>query len=371
MTGDSGWTGRTGMSIDSNMDLAVSQLVDELVGENLDQLICMDMRGDGTSRILMAAAREKVGGPLTMTAAKKLRDWLKPRDRVLMLTGFIVPPFNVGETDGLIGTVVLSRALEVALNVQPVIVCEPEIFPPLEAGFRTAGMLVFYSFEDARDLPHSVVLLPFPKDESAARQAATDLADSIHPTACVAVERPGRNPKGQYHFAMGRNVTEWIAPVDFLYEEVMRRGVPTVAVGDFGNELGMGTISETVLSETPAGANCGCPCGAGTACLIGSDIPVACSVSDWGAYAIAGALSYLTGNAFAFPSGDFYRRILEATVVGGCIDGTSQYAIPHIDGISEAYNVRLVEMLADVIAYPGNKEKNRAIREFRVGRLTR
>jgi hypothetical protein len=352
----------------NEMDQAIARFVESCVGENLDHLISMDMRGDGVSRLLMAAARETVGAPLTLTAASRLRDALGDRDRVLMLTGFIVPPWNVGETDGLIGTIVLGRALEVALNVQPVIVCEPEIFPPLEAGFRAAGMLVFSSFDDARDLPHSVVLLPFPKDEGAAMAEANRLADLIHPAACVAVERPGRNPKGQYHFAMGKNVTEWIAPVDFLYEEVMRRGVLTVAVGDFGNELGMGTIGETVRSETPAGADCGCPCGAGTACMIGSDVPVACSVSDWGAYAIAAALSYLTETPFAFPSGAFYRRILEATVIGGCIDGTSTYAIPHIDGTSDAYNVRLVEMISDAITYPGDKGKYRAIREFRVRR---
>jgi hypothetical protein len=355
-------------TMSNDMDQAIARFVENCVGENLDHLISIDMRGDGLSRLLMAAARETVGAPLTLTAASRLRDTLRDRDRVLMLTGFIVPPWNVGETDGLTGTIVLARALEVALDVQPVVVCEPEIFPPLEAGFRAAGMLVYYSFEDARDLPHSIVLLPFPKDEGAAKSEAARLADLIHPAACVAVERPGRNPKGQYHFAMGKNVTEWIAPTDFLYEEVMRRRVLTVAVGDFGNELGMGTIGETVRSETPAGADCGCPCGAGTACMIGSDVPVACSVSDWGAYAIAAALSYLTGKPFAFPSGAFYKRILEATVVGGCIDGTSTYAIPDIDGTSEAYNVRLVEMLSDAIAYPGDKGKYRAIREFRVRR---
>ena len=121
----------------------------------------------------------------------------------------------------------------------------------------------------------------------------------------------------------------------------------------------MGTIADTVRSETPAGADCGCPCGAGTACLIGSDVPVACSVSDWGAYAIAAALSYLTDKPFAFPSGTQYQRILEATVLGGCIDGTSTYAIPQIDGI-EAYNVRLIEMMAEVIA-GSSRTQRRAI----------
>jgi hypothetical protein len=348
-------------------EAAVRRLVNQAVGENLDQLITMDMRGDGIARILMAAARRKVGGPLVMTAAEALVNRLSSQDRVLLLTGFIVPPWNLGETDGLIGTVLLGRALEVALGIQPIIVCEAQIFPPLAAGFTAAGMQVFYSLEAAQNLPHSVVLLPFPNNESA-REEAIRLSELIDPSACVVIERPGRNPNGQYHFAMGKNVTEWIAPVDFLYEEVARKNVLTIAIGDFGNELGMGAIGDVVQTETPAGAQCGCPCGGGTACLIGSDIVIACSVSDWGAYAVAAALSYLKGDPFVFMTGETYRRILNATVLGGCIDGASTYAIPHIDGIDESFNIRLVEMMNDLTSYPSRTGKYQASKVFRARR---
>jgi hypothetical protein len=242
------------------------------------------------------------------------------------------------------------------------------VLPPLAAGFAAAGLRVYRRFEDARGLPRSVVLLPFPKGAAAARREARRLADLVAPGACVAVERPGRNAQGQYHHALGRNVTAWIAPVDLLYEEVQRRGVPTVAVGDFGNELGMGTIGDAVRAETPAGADCGCPCGGRTACAIGADIPVACSVSDWGAYAIAAALAYLARAPFAFPDGAFYRRVLEATVAGGCIDGTTLYSIPYIDGVPADFNVRLVELLGELVSYPKQRETHRATREFRVRR---
>ncbi len=352
----------------AELEQGIAQYVDRCVGENLDQLISMDMRGDGISRILMNAARAKMGEPLVLKAALELKAQLSPRDRVLMVTGFIVPPWDIGETDGLIGTVVLGRAMEVALGAQPVVVTEEQILAPLEAGFKTAGMRVFYSLEQAGNLPHSVVLLPFPKDKAKGEAEAKRLADAIQPRACVSIERPGPNPKGEYHMALGANVTPWIAPVDLVYSEVQRRGVRTVAVGDFGNELGMGTIGDTVRSETPAGANCGCPCGGGMACPIGSDVTVACSVSDWGAYAIAAALAYLKQDPFVFMDGHFYQRVLEATAVGGCIDGTSNYSIPQIDGVRENYNVQLVEMLTEVIAYPGRRDKFRPIREFRVKR---
>ena len=87
-------------------------------------------------------------------------------------------------------------------------------------------------------------------------------------------------------------------------------------------------------------------------------------MSDWGAYAIAAALAYLARDPFVFLSGVHYRRVLQATAAAGCIDGTTNYAIPHIDGIGEEYHVRLVEMLADVTAYPAGRERYRANREF-------
>jgi len=103
--------------------------------------------------------------------------------------------------------------------------------------------------------------------------------------------------------------------------------------------------------------------------MIGSDVTVACAVSDWGAYAIAAAICYLKQDPAIFLDGYFYRRILEATVLGGCIDGTATYSIPHIDGVREDYHVRLVEMLADLISYPVSRgDKFRALREFRVRR---
>jgi hypothetical protein len=346
----------------------VAALVDECVGENLDQLISLDMRGDGISRILMAAARTQVGAPLAFTAARRLRDSLSGGGCALLLTGFIVPPWGVGETDGLIGTVVLGRALERALGAQLVVVSEQEILPPLAAGFQEAGLLVYRGLDARRDLAHSVVLLPFPRDGEAARDEARRIADAVSAAACVAVERPGRNAVGEYHYALGKNVTEWIAPLDLLYEEAAGRGAITVGVGDFGNELGMGAIADVVRAETPAGSDCGCPCGAGIACPTAADVTVACSVSDWGAYAIAAALSYLEGDPAVFTGPREYARILEATVRGGCIDGASNYAVPAVDGIAQETNIALVELLRDSAAYPASGNRFQAIRDFRAAR---
>jgi len=342
-------------------------ILDTCVGENLDQLATLDMRGDGMLRVLFHAARELQGASLVLTAARLLADHVAKGRRVLILTGFLSPR-AYPETDGLIGSAVLAATLERACGAVPVFVCEPEVIAPLSAALRAAGLNVCPQLADTTEVPHATVVLPFPRDRSAAEVATTELANQIDPTVCIAIERPGANTKGQYHFAMGKNVSVDIAPVDLLYSELSGRGVPTIGVGDFGNELGMGKIYDAVCRETPAGANCGCGCGGGTACAIPADATVIVSVSDWGAYAIAACFAYLRRDPTVLVGSDVYRRILEDTVRAGAIDGPTGYALPYVDGIDARVNVALLEVMRAAVEYPAKTPAHPELRLFRARR---
>ncbi|HEY2672178.1 MAG TPA: glutamate cyclase domain-containing protein [Rugosimonospora sp.] len=365
------------------------EVLDRSVGENLDRLITIDMRGDEIGRVIYQAARARSPLPLTLAGARFLRDQLaggtSTSGVALFLTGFRIPPTGVPETDGLIGSAVLAHALDRAGGTVPVFVCEPEVTPALAAALRATGLAVADRLETAREMPHTAAILswPDPTDTvrpdqdggsgtggaSATTETAALLAAEIAPAVCVAIERPGRNAKGQYHFAGGINVSAAIAPIDSLYEAVAGRGAGTLAIGDFGNELGMGAIADTVKAETPAGGDCACGCGGGTACEIPADITIACTVSDWGAYALAAALSHLYADPGVLVSAAVYRRILEATVAAGAIDGTSRLAVPHVDGVGDEYNGRLLEMLRDAVAYPNRPHLNNAMRRYRGSRI--
>jgi D-glutamate cyclase len=347
---------------------SASVLVEECVGENLDQLATLDMRGDGVLRVLYTAAREIHNGPLTLAAARALGARVRSGDAVLMLTGFLAPkPFP--ETDGPIGSAVLAAALERAFGAVPVFVAEPEVAATLGAALRAAGLNVAADLESSARVPHAAVVLTYPADASGAAEAAPALAGQIRPAACIAVERPGANRKGQYHFAMGVNVTAGIAPLDFLFREVAGRGALTIGIGDFGNELGMGAIYDVIRAETPAGADCGCGCGAGTACATPADVTVLASVSDWGAYAVAACLAYLKRDQTVLVSGDVYHRICEDTVRSGAIDGPTRYATPSVDGIDHGFNAALLEVMRGTVRYPAASPRHSAIRLFRTGRM--
>jgi len=316
---------------------------------------------------LYRAARALQGAPLSLLAARLFLSKVQPGERILMLTGFMAPkPFP--ETDGLTGSAVLAAALERACGAVPVFVCEPEVIPALCAALRGAGLNQSPDLESVPDVPHPFVVLPFPYEQQAAESESARLAALIRPAVCVAIERPGANPQGQYHFAMGKNVTSGIAPIDVLYRAVMAGGVPTVAVGDFGNELGMGAIIDTIRAETPAGGNCGCGCGGGTGCATPADVTLLTSTSDWGAYAISACLAYLKKDLTILVSGDVYRRICDDAVRAGAIDGPTRYAMPWVDGIDDGFNSALIALMRGAVSYPGRPTMHSAIRLFHLDR---
>jgi D-glutamate cyclase len=345
-----------------------SLLVEDCVGENLDQLCTLDMRGDAVLRVLHGAARRLYSSPLSMTAARALMRRVGDGERVLMLTGFLSPkPFP--ETDGLIGSAVLAAALERACGALPVFVAEPEVSGPLLAGLRAAGLNSTQDLSSLGRAPHAAAVLSFSAGGREAESVSAALADQIRPAACLAIERPGANPEGQYHLALGRNVTADIAPLDLLYREAAAQGALTIGIGDFGNELGVGAIYDVIRAETPAGADCGCGCGGGTACAIPADVTVLASVSDWGAYAVAACLAYLKRDPSVLASADVYRRVCEETVRSGAIDGPTRYAVPALDGIDHSFNAALLEVMRGAFVYPAGRPSHSAIRLFRAARM--
>lgn len=92
-----------------------------------------------------------------------------------------------------------------------------------------------------------------------------------------------------------------------------------MGIGDVGNEIGMGNINDTVKKLLPLGSKCLCPCGAGVAAATKVDLAITAAISNWGAYAIAAAISALTGEAEAFPSPNVIEHALDGCVNVGCV----------------------------------------------------
>jgi hypothetical protein len=326
-------------------------VVENMVGENIDRATSIELRSYGVVPGLYKAARELAQAPLSMTAAKLMQTRLREGGHALILTGFPIMPYQLPETDGPVGAAAIARSLNLAFGVVPVILAEDEYLPCIRDTCRAAGLLVFDRPEDARG-KHVAIVQGFTKRREEARRAAEELVARLQPKLGIAVERTGWNQHREHHSGRGVLLSPLTAKLDHVFEVLRERGIPTVGVGDLGNELGMGAFRKTVEAITASGAKCECPCGGGMAAVVPSDVAVVAGVSNWGAYGICAALAYLEEQDDILHSPVLEEDMLRACASGGAIDGPTGRPIPWADGIETQYHARLIAQLHDIINYP-------------------
>ena len=183
-------------------------------------------------------------------AAMLLKDL---KGTVLIGTGF--PVADTFETDGPVGAIALYNALE-TLGATPVLVCGDPFAHAVENEYR-------------------VHKLPIGDLNSARSEAIAALA-MLKPVAIISIERPGLSAKGRYFNMRGEDISERCACFDHYLNEA---SCPTIAIGDGGNEIGMGNIKHAIekLDIVPAITEC--------------DELLISDVSNWAAYGIISFLS--------------------------------------------------------------------------------
>lgn len=187
---------------------------------------------------------------------------LSHANRVAITTGFP----TVVETDGPPGALAICQAL-VALGKEVVLICEGGKEKLFESCVQHEVKL--------GGLKSPVEVLPCSK--------AAEMWDGASPDAppwdcLVAIERAGRGKDGLYRTA--NMVPFSVDPVDDIFLKALSNPlVSTVAIGDGGNELGMGKVYEQVVENIPHGDT--------IACVIPADFLVASGVSNWAGYALS------------------------------------------------------------------------------------
>jgi len=321
------------------------------VCEGIDALATLDSRHHGLIRSLYAAARG-AGDPLSLRAARRLRDRVRAGDEVVVCVGFPVHPIMTGETDGLCGAVVLARALAVALQARPVLATEEAIAPFVAAAAGAARLGHAIGLAEGRAAPGTVRIVPCAPGAAAGSACSGALLEG-RPAAVVAVEKAGINLAGVPHSSGGMDVGQATAHFEDLFRGAGRLGIPTIGIGDQGNELGLGALAEAAGGMTRYGRTCRCPCGQGTVSGVPADVTVIGGISDWGAFGVAAALAFLLDRPDALPSGEMVRSIIAAEVKAGAIDAVTQTGILQVDGYPLDYCARLAELMGDVVTCPG------------------
>lgn len=304
----------------------------EIAAENMDRLLCIEMRRKGLPRgfkwPLYEAGRAISDGPMVLKAAQLLD---RAPGRIGIFTGAAVPEhMPVGENDGPFGASVLAQALA-RLGHRPTIYTDAVCAPPIEALLRRNGTTA------------EVVRLRLgDKAQLAGAAQAEDLL--------VAIERLGGNVNGKLHGVNGTNRDAFRCNVDHAFVEATRLGKTTIGIGDGGNEVGFGRLRETLEAQLPAFAQKDkTPCGGGIFSAVATDHLVVASTSNLGAYGVVAALAMLKGDPTLCHTAEEEIALHHVGVGLGLVDGGGGGLIPWCDGIPAESNAAVVTLLRNIV----------------------
>ena len=276
----------------------------------IDAILALDLGGRGIASFFRPGA--------AVAAAHALAG----AERVIIVTGFNVPP-GLPETDGPPGAAVLGRALRL-LGADVRYVTDRAPADPLAAALQ------------ALDEPAEVDV--YPDLPGAARL----LLERENPTHLISIERPGRCRSGDYLSARGESIAKWNLPLDelFLVAHALRAkkktSITTLAIGDGGNEIGMGSVRAQLARAGTLMAR--------IASVVAVDHLVVAGTSNWGAYGVVAALERLHGRLLLH-TGAIERQLIGCCVEAGAVDGITRKREPTVDGLGAEIHAGIVELL--------------------------
>lgn len=256
----------------------------------------------------MADVREQLAPGYLLRAAQRIS---ASSGRVYILTGF--PVGDSFETDGPAGAMALYRLCQ-HLGSDPVILSDAQVVEALRNDFNCLS-------------------LPNSRDDDASTGTAADMLYEAHPPELfISIERPGSAADRRCYNMAGHDITGRCCDAE---PYLVKANCPTIAIGDGGNELGMGKVLDSLskLNIQPAVSTC--------------DELVVADVSNWAAYTLCAVTRWLTD-----PEARTEHHIqedLEYLVARGAIDGVTGDATPTEDGFSAEEGKRLMQAVHNAL----------------------
>ena len=137
----------------------------------------------------------------------------------------------------------------------------------------------------------------------------------------------------------GLDVTGHVRPAHFLFEKA---DVPTIGIGDGGNEIGMGTIGWDVIHQN-------IPQGGRIACRVATQHTIVAGVSNWGAWALACLWRKLAGIP-PLPGVREESDILELMArEGPLVDGVTGRRLATVDGLAWYHHARVYGQIVEAL----------------------
>lgn len=224
---------------------------------------------------------------------------------ILIGTGF--PVVGTFETDGPVGAIALYDTLK-HLGANPVLVCGRPLSLVVSQDYQTYEISI--------------------GDVSKGPEEAREALETLKPDLVISIERPGLSANNCYNNMRGEDISERCACFDYFMDYAT---CPTIAIGDGGNEIGMGNIRAELeaLDIVPATTAC--------------DELLIADVSNWAAHGLIALLGYWARE-------DLLARIdilsiLEYTSRNGSVDGVTRENTLTEDGLEASDGQQLINDL--------------------------
>ena len=244
--------------------------------------------------------------------------------RIVIATGFCIRAALIGENDGLTGALAIADALA-RLGKEVVLVSDRFSSALLEAGAHLY------------DRVFPIVVLETAQDRADAQIA--ELLQTFKPTQVLAIERPGSAIDGHRYSMRGVLLDDLIPGADRLLVPAGARDFTTLAIGDGGNELGLGALRSKHMHRVEHGEK--------IFCATPADHVIAAGISNWGGHALVAALTCLSGQPLMRAT-SHEKSVLEALQAAGAVDGCTGRADLSVDGIDWADYSKTLEAMFQV-----------------------
>jgi hypothetical protein len=264
-----------------------------------DLMVARDLRG-------MKHLQKALKPGYYQRAAEKI---FNCRGTILIGTGF--PVDDTFETDGPVGAIAMYDTFK-HLGARPIIVCGNPLASVINDDYEVYEISV--------------------GDLSKGKPEAVEALAKLKPELVISIERPGLSAGGFYANMRGENISKRCACFDYFITEAE---CPTIAIGDGGNEIGMGNVLEALqaLSITASVTTC--------------DELLVADVSNWAAHGIIAWLSYWSEEDLLSKVDTL--EILKYISARGSVDGVTRLNTLTEDSLESGAGQQVIDELRRII----------------------
>ena len=162
--------------------------------------------------------------------------------------------------------------------------------------------------------------------------------EEYNPTGMISIERCGLNIQNNYANMRNISINEYTAEID-LFFMIYYNKIPTIGIGDGGNEIGMGNLEDIIKNNLNL-----------IPCKIKVDKLIISSVSNWGGYGLAAYLCKMTNNQQFFETVEkTVKEYIKFIVSLGSVDGIFHKNEEKVDGYDIDVELGIIRSLLKVI----------------------